>query len=123
MVFKTPEEIMKNKKGEVLNAPTMGSNKSWYWSCRLPLLSGDSPRYIKIFDEAEKPAYHKPKVSVLVKGRMSLQYKKIGSKEYPKNEADFLKEMGETSLEDVDRSDYYISYTFNIHQVLDMRDL
>lgn len=123
VVFKTPEEILKDKKGKVLNAPTKGSNNSWYWSCRLPLLTGDSPRFIKIFDEEDKPKYHKPSVSVLAKGKMSLQYKKIGSKEYPKNESDFLKEMEAASMADVDRSDYYISYTFNVHQVLDMEDL
>lgn len=55
----------------------------------------------------------------IIRGKITVQYKTIGSDGYPLNLPKFLKTYeGATKLEEIDPTDYYKSYVFNIWQGL-----
>ena len=58
----------------------------------------------------------------IIRGKVTLQYKTVGSQEYPVALAKFLKSYEAESLAEIDPVDYFVTYTINIWQGLAVID-
>lgn len=124
-VVNSPDAITKN--GKITNKPKKASNNAWYlWGYNIPLL-GDFNK-IKYFSDTTEGMLGFSKTA-LVRGLMSYKYKYSNSQEYAKTMGAFLKDIRTAyseikpdrevkGIDDVDKEDYYIEYTFNHWETL-----
>ena len=146
VIFKTDPEPIKDASNKTLNKPQIKGkedNKTWMTWARFPLMTDDdatTPARITIFDKEgadtkKARPYFNWKTLVLAKGRMTVQYKKLGAQGYHKPLKTFVAEYNKAcrnelpkeerrdyepvEFEDIDPSDYTKNFTFNLDQILE----
>jgi hypothetical protein len=102
MILKTPKEVKKLK-------PTSTGNY---------LVYGVSPtleKEVKMFVPSVEGLWD---ITAIFRGKMKVQYKSVGSSEFPISLEKFLKEWDVESLDEIDEGEYFRDYTLSVWQAL-----
>lgn len=146
LLFETDAEILKNKQGLPFNIPQLSSNGQLNVTVPCALLTGEEDVFFKritLFTPPEQYGWIESKhggkplkknMGIIARGRLTEKYKPIDPEykgyaiplvnflAYMKHQEQYV-DLEDLQLEDIDKSEYEIRYTFNQEQLLDVIEL